>query len=315
MDGGSWNWLATAPLSRLKSVSPVTGFHGSSEYPDNSRTCSEASLIRSSLRLDSTPYSARRVSATSPRFAFPARSPMPLIVPWIHVAPDLTAATADGFGRRDPERVDDADLAGAGLDRARVDTVVELGVGTRGVDAEEGGVDAVLGGERHRRRDPAEHRLARNAKSLELEVGDRRLDHRRSNAELDERLQVGRNGAGESPDLRPEAGIGDQLHRVPVVLRDAREAGLDPVDPELVERPGDLELLHGVEDDADRLLAVAEGGVVQADGPTEPMLVVQRPRPDHPALTIPSGKGESFSGPSAVTRKLSSTRRPPPPSQ
>ena len=27
-------------------------------------------------------------------------------------------------------------------------------------------------------------------------------------------------------------GVGDQLHRVPVVLRDAREAGLDPLDPE-----------------------------------------------------------------------------------
>ena len=30
IDGGSWNCEATAPDSRRKSVSPVTGFHGSS---------------------------------------------------------------------------------------------------------------------------------------------------------------------------------------------------------------------------------------------------------------------------------------------
>ena len=30
IEGGSWNWLATAPLSRRKSVSPTSGFHGSS---------------------------------------------------------------------------------------------------------------------------------------------------------------------------------------------------------------------------------------------------------------------------------------------
>src|SRR5581483_7699244 len=30
IEGGSWNWLATAPDSRRKRVSPVTGFHGAS---------------------------------------------------------------------------------------------------------------------------------------------------------------------------------------------------------------------------------------------------------------------------------------------
>ena len=30
IEGGSWNWLATAPLSRRKSVSPTSGFQGSS---------------------------------------------------------------------------------------------------------------------------------------------------------------------------------------------------------------------------------------------------------------------------------------------
>ena len=30
IDGGSWNWDATAPDSRRKRVSPVNGFHGAS---------------------------------------------------------------------------------------------------------------------------------------------------------------------------------------------------------------------------------------------------------------------------------------------
>src|SRR5581483_474043 len=92
---------------------------------------------------------------------------------------------------------------------------------------------------------------------------------------------------------------------------------LDPVDPELVEQPGDLELLLGIEHDADRLLAVAEGRVVEADAAADAVRVVQRPGPDlaRQQRTIPSGKDESFSSPSAVTRKLSSTRSPPPPSQ
>jgi hypothetical protein len=29
IDGGSWNWLATAPLSRRNRFSPTSGFHGS----------------------------------------------------------------------------------------------------------------------------------------------------------------------------------------------------------------------------------------------------------------------------------------------
>src|SRR5437868_7326454 len=94
IEGGSWNCDATAPDSRRKSVSPVTGFHGSSSYPDNSRTRAETSRMRPRSRLDSTPYSARSASATSPRFALPARSPIPLMVPWIQVAPARTAAAA-----------------------------------------------------------------------------------------------------------------------------------------------------------------------------------------------------------------------------
>src|SRR5262249_11163144 len=104
----------------------------------------------------------------------------------------------------------------------------------------------------------------------------------------------------------------------PVVVGDPREPRLDPVDPELVEQPRDLELLLGIEHDADRLLAVAERRVVEPHAAADAIRVAQRAGPDHVvrhALTTPSGNGDGFSGPSAVIRKLSSTRKPPPPSQ
>ena len=129
-------------------------------------------------------------------------------------------------------------------------------------------------------RDPLEHRVARDADRVELQVGDRRLDHREAHAELDEQLEVGGHGAREAPDLGAQAGGRDQLDRAPVVVRDAREAGLDAVDAELVEQPRDLELLLGVEHDADGLLAVAQRRVVEADVPAEAVRVVQRAGPD-----------------------------------
>ena len=222
----------------------------------------------------------------------------------------------DRLGRRDPERVDDDDFLRPGLDRSGVDTLVEVALGPRRVDAEERRMNAVLVGETHGARDALEHLLARDADRIELQVGDRRLDHREPHSQLDERLQVGRHGAREAPDLGPESRGGDQLDRAPVVVGDAREAGLDAVDPELVEQPRDLELLLGIEHHTDGLLAVAQRRVVEADMPPDHMGVVQRTGPDQIAqVTTPSGKGESFSAPSPVIRKLSSTRSPPPPSQ
>ena len=165
----------------------------------------------------------------------------------------------------------------ARLDRRLVDALVEVRLGARRVDAEERGVDAVLGGEAHRVGDPPEHLLAVDADRVELQVGDRRLDHRRRDAELDERLEVGGHRTREAPDLarRPAAAISSTAS--PVVLRDAREAGLDAIDAELVEQPRDLELLLRVEHDADGLLAVAQRRVVEADAPADAVRIVQRP--------------------------------------
>src|SRR5581483_7066107 len=149
---------------------------------------------------------------------------------------------------------------------------------------------------------------------------DRRLDYRVRDPELYERLEVGGHGAREPPDLGGQLRLGDQLDRLPVVVGDAREPGLDAADAELVEQTRDLELLLRVEHDPDRLLAVAQRRVVEPDVPADRIRVVQGPGPDqvlsaHAAATTPSGNEESFSAPPAVTTKLSSTRRPPPPSR
>ena len=101
------------------------------------------------------------------------------------------------------------------------------------------------------------------------------------------------------------------------------EAGFDPLDSEPVEQPRDLELLLGVEDDADGLLSVAQRGVVEADRPArlrlERALVevaeVELVRRNGHTRTMPSGNEQSFSGAPSVISQLSSTRRPPPSSQ
>ena len=201
-----------------------------------------------------------------------------------HARPDPLDRFADEIRnrlrRRDAQRVDDDDLLGARLDGRHVDALVEVRLGTRRVDTEERRVDVVLRCEAHGTRDAPEHLLPVDADRVQLQVGDRRLDHRRGHTELDERLEIRGNRTREAPDLRAEPGAGDQLHRVPVVLRHAREAGLDAVDAELVEQLRDLELLLGIEHDADGLLAVAQRGVVQADAPAEAIAVVQSAGPD-----------------------------------
>ena len=152
------------------------------------------------------------------------------------------------------------------------------------------------------------------ASSFRSEIGDSITEN--EHAELDERLEVGRHGAGEAPDLGAQTGGRDQLDRLPVVVGDARETGLDPVDAELVEQLCDLELLVRVEHHADRLLAVAQRRVVQADLSPDRVRVVQRPGPDQLRHGRPRpGTARASRRPSSVIRKLSSTRRPPPPSQ
>ena len=143
------------------------------------------------------------------------------------------------------------------------------------------------------------------ASSFRSEIGDSITEKR--DAELDERLEVGGHRAREAPDLGVQAGLRDQLDRAPVVVGDAREAGLDPVDPELVEQPRDLELLLRVEHDADGLLAVAQRRVVEADAArrsrsasfSDPVQINSFDK-----HTTPSGNGDSFSAPVAGDQEV-----------
>ncbi len=227
-----------------------------------------------------------------------------------------------GFGRGDPQRVDDDDLGGARVDSRLVRAAKELEVGAGAVDAEEGDADPVPDCKRDGRADPLQHRLGRHAQRAQLAVRDRALDHGGADAELDERLDVRLHRPGEAPHFGAQPCLGDEANGSEVVIGDAREAGLDPVDACGVDRAGELELVLGREHDAHRLLAVAQGRVIEADDDVRlrlECLAVEVARPDFLAVdrharTIPSGKGESFSVPASVIRKLSSTRSPPPPS-
>ena len=211
-----------------------------------------------------------------------------------------------------------------GLDRRLVRAADELEVGAGRVDAEERDADALARRRTRPRADALEHRLAGDAERRELPVRDRALDHRRLQAELDERLHVGLHRAREAPDLGVEPGVEDERDRPRVVRGHAREAR--PRSDRCRPPTSALAIssfCSGDKHDADRLLAVAQRRVVEAD--RDARLRLERLRvevagPDLRAVerharTIPSGNGESFSAPPAVIRKLSSTRRPPPPSQ
>ena len=101
--------------------------------------------------------------------------------------------------------------------------------------------------------------------ALDVQVGDRHdyVDLRRlrvSDGAPDgvDLVAVGprERGHGHTPDLPRDAPA-----RVELAGRRAREPGLDDVDPQLLELPGDAQLRGGVQVEARRLLAVAQRGV------------------------------------------------------
>ena len=79
-------------------------------------------------------------------------------------------------------------------------------------------------------------------------------------------VDVPRHAAGEAGDDGVRELFADGLDGLEVALGGDGEAGLDDVDAEGGELPGDLDLLPHVERGAGRLLAVAERGVEDADG-------------------------------------------------
>ena len=345
---GSWNWLATAPLSRVKSVSPTAAFHGSSGVADSSATRADSlpRALQPQRRLDAVQPAQRQRDLGQVRvpgaLAHPVhgavdpprarlhggdrgRRRQAEVVVAVEVqrarpVPDRRSRTADdelrdGLGSGDADRVDDDDLARARLDGAVVRRVQEVAIRPGSVDAEVRDHHPALGRERDGAGDPVEHRLATHAERAQLQIRDGRLDDARGQPQLHERLHVGRHRAREAPHLGVEVGGCDAADRLAILVGDAREAGLDALDAERVDEPGDLQLVLGREHDADGLLAVAQGRVVEADLRGEAKAVVDRSGPEVGHQRKSSGNGDSFSAPSAVTRKLSSSRRPPPSGQ
>ena len=103
---------------------------------------------------------------------------------------DAGDEVGDRFGRGDPERVDGDHFLRAGLDRAPVYLREKVEVGPGAVDAEERNVDPCLGARPYGVFDPPEHRLARDAECVELEIRDWRLDDGVGQTEVDDRLHV-----------------------------------------------------------------------------------------------------------------------------
>ena len=173
---------------------------------------------------------------------------------------------ADGVG--------DVDRRGAGLDDGLVDLEQVVEVGPRGVlggELDLGVASELLApvadpadglGERRVAVDPElvlEVDVAGRDEHVEMRpLGD--LDR------LDRALRVAVLAAGQRRDGDPAPGLlGDPADGLEVAGRGGREAGLDDVDLEPRELAGDVELLGGGQAGAGGLLAVAQGGVEDAD--------------------------------------------------
>ena len=171
------------------------------------------------------------------------------------------------------DRVRDVQGGGAGLQHGRVDLQQVVRVGARGVLG--GELDLGVAAELLAPvADPADRlgeRLVAVDAQLVLEVDVARRDEdveMRALGDADRLhgpLRVAVLAAGERGDGDALRLLGDPADRLEVAGRGGREAGLDDVHLEARELPGDLELLGDGEAGAGRLLAVAQGGVEDAD--------------------------------------------------
>ena len=173
---------------------------------------------------------------------------------------------ADGVG--------DVDRGRAGLDDRLVDLQEVVGVGARGIlggELDLGVAAQLLAAVA----DPAD-RLGEGLFAgqlelvLEVDVAGRDEDVQVGPLgdldRLDRPLRVAVAAAGERGDGDALRLLGDPVDGLEVARRGGREAGLDDVHLEADELAGDLQLLGGGQPGAGRLLAVAQGGVEDADG-------------------------------------------------
>ena len=188
--------------------------------------------------------------------------------------PDPLAEGADDpvhlLGRGVADGVGDVDGRGAGVDRRFHDPTEEVELRASGVLRRELDVGAELPCPLHPGDGPSHHFVLGHPQ-FELAVdrarGEENMDPRpfRTAEGLPGAVDVGIVATGQAADDRATDRGGDLPDAGEVARRRDREAGFDDVDPELLERLGDLHLLGEVHARPRRLLAVAEGGVEDAD--------------------------------------------------
>ena len=173
-------------------------------------------------------------------------------------------------GCRVADRVGDVDRRRPLLDRGGTDLGRVLELRARGVHRRELDVLDERAGVRDGRARLRQHVLAGRAE-LVHDVDVRRRDERVDPRSLGvaygsgSSLHIGRLSPRESSDDRAVHLARDRRDGLEVAGRGDREAGLDDVDVQAGELVGDLELLGGVQRDAGRLLAVAQGRVEDPD--------------------------------------------------
>ena len=161
----------------------------------------------------------------------------------------------------------------------------------------------------HRAVHLGEHLLAAHAQLvLEVDVagGDEGVDARIGGPfqGLSAALDVGRAGAGQAADLEPADLAGDGAHGLEVALAGDGEARLQDVHAQALELAGQRQLLGQVHAAAGRLLAVAQGGVEDADG-----LAAHGVAPGVGSGSGPAGSG-SFSRVRGVARRQAHSTGP-----
>ena len=167
----------------------------------------------------------------------------------------------------DAERVAEAQAVGALLLGRLAEAQQELEVGARGVLGVDRDVQVLVLGERHALADLVEHPLAGLGELvLDVDVAGRHADGHGVDAAVDRVPDVVDHGAVPGEDRRVEPELDDLRDGLLLVAAHRRDADLDLVDAHLVEQLGDADLLVVAEHDAGGLLAVAQGGVVDADG-------------------------------------------------
>ena len=166
----------------------------------------------------------------------------------------------------DAERVAEAQAVGALLFGRLAEAQQELEVGARGVLGVDRDVEVLRLGEGDALADLVEHPLTRLLQLvLDVDVARRHRDRDRVHAAVHGVLDVGGHGPVPGQDRGVEPEVDDLRDRRLLVAAHRRDAHLDLVDADLVEQLGDADLLVVREDDAGRLLAVAQRGVVDVD--------------------------------------------------